>query len=524
MPVELVKTPLKVCRIVGEEISSIVVEEDINVPDINQDIYKILYPSARVVIKNSETSLDKIVIDGRVLMDVLYSADAEGRPLNSLNISADFTHSLEMAGVKPRMREWIDVVVQHVDCHIINSRKINIKVIMDIVCMVEEIYEIEVPVDVRGSQEVQVLKEEMKVKEIVGTKKDKYNLREEIEIEYEKPPVGEIIKTDLKVSIKDNQAMEGKVQADGNLVYNIIYKIDEDNTLRCLKGEIPFSELIEIPESDLGMDAITFAKIRDCFIETSEDIENEERNIIINASMDMEGKVFKENKYEVLSDLYSPKKKIDIEKNSYTMDEFLNRNTNSLVIKESLNIKHGEPEIEEICYFDSYPIIDEIKVMDDKVGMEGIIEVSALYKSSFSGEPMASINQQFPFKIIVDMLGANTEMYPNVKCWVDSTTYSSVKANVIDFRVVIVGRVDLYKKISKNIICGAEEKEGIILDYNTLPTATMYIVRANDTLWKIAKRYNTTVDALARINNIENVDEIQVGQKLLILKNMRFIG
>jgi hypothetical protein len=141
MPVELVKNPLKVCRIIGEEVSSTVVEEDVNVPDVSPDVYKILYPSARVFIKNSETTTDKIIIDGQVLMDVLYAADAEGRPLSSLNISADFTHTIDMAGVKPRMKEWIDVVIQHVDCHIINSRKISIKVIMDIDCMVEDIYE-----------------------------------------------------------------------------------------------------------------------------------------------------------------------------------------------------------------------------------------------------------------------------------------------------------------------------------------------------------------------------------------------
>ena len=41
-----------------------------------------------------------------------------------------------------------------------------------------------------------------------------------------------------------------------------------------------------------------------------------------------------------------------------------------------------------------------------------------------------------------------------------------------------------------------------------------YIVKKGDTLWDLAKKFNTTVSELARINNIKNPDYIVVGQKL----------
>ena len=43
-----------------------------------------------------------------------------------------------------------------------------------------------------------------------------------------------------------------------------------------------------------------------------------------------------------------------------------------------------------------------------------------------------------------------------------------------------------------------------------------YIVKKGDTLSGIAKRYNTTVNALVKANNIENPDLIFPGQKLII--------
>lgn len=51
------------------------------------------------------------------------------------------------------------------------------------------------------------------------------------------------------------------------------------------------------------------------------------------------------------------------------------------------------------------------------------------------------------------------------------------------------------------------------------PTAAAlkkYIVQAGDTLFKIASEYGLTVDALAKANQIENVDMIRVGQELII--------
>ena len=51
----------------------------------------------------------------------------------------------------------------------------------------------------------------------------------------------------------------------------------------------------------------------------------------------------------------------------------------------------------------------------------------------------------------------------------------------------------------------------------------IYTVVKGDTLSSIAKRYNTTVSELARLNNIENVNLIYIGQRLKIPKNTNYI-
>ena len=43
----------------------------------------------------------------------------------------------------------------------------------------------------------------------------------------------------------------------------------------------------------------------------------------------------------------------------------------------------------------------------------------------------------------------------------------------------------------------------------------IYLVKPGDTVWKIAKRYKTTVSNIMELNNLEN-DNIKVGDKLYI--------
>lgn len=49
----------------------------------------------------------------------------------------------------------------------------------------------------------------------------------------------------------------------------------------------------------------------------------------------------------------------------------------------------------------------------------------------------------------------------------------------------------------------------------TPPNNIVYTVVAGDTLWKIAQRFHTTVDAIKRINNLTS-DNLRIGQQLII--------
>ncbi|MEA4846674.1 MAG: DUF3794 domain-containing protein [Clostridiaceae bacterium] len=522
MPLELIKNPLKVSRIIGENIFSTVVEEDINVPDINPDLYKILAPSATVQLRDCEVLNDKVVVNGQILLSILYAADDEGKPLNSMDVAANFSQGIEIPGAMPKMRESVDTVIQHVDCYMINSRKLGVKVIMDMHCKVEDLFDLELAADVRGLPDIQVLRETVSFKQVVGYNKDRYEFNEELNLGADLPAIDKILRSDYKAMIKDEKSIDGKVEVNGALGVDILYKAEtEENQLQHKEFEIPFTQYIEIPAAEKDMECTTESALQECHLEVSEDANGERR--VINAYMvlGMGAKVFNDTEQEMVADAYSPTNVVEIGKNMFPVSEFVGKGRSNILVKETMGIKHGDPEIEEVCYVNVLPVVNEVKLLDDRVLLEGMMECTAVYESSYSAEPMCSVTEQIPFRHFMDIPGVRLSMPCTVKCSADSVNFNRINNEMIELRVVLGVYAEAMRSVEKKLVESIEAVEGVSIDYGRMPAVTVYMVQKGDTLWSIAKRYNTTVDALAKLNNIENPSRVTNGMQIMILKNIR---
>ena len=96
----------------------------------------------------------------------------------------------------------------------------------------------------------------------------------------------------------------------------------------------------------------------------------------------------------------------------------------------------------------------------------------------------------------------------------------------LDFQMLSEQEGELRAAVTMEAVVLRDETAEIVKDITPeeevapSPTAgaIIYMVQPQDTLWKIAKRYRTTVEDILSINEIENPDLIYPGQKLLIIK------
>jgi LysM repeat protein len=54
------------------------------------------------------------------------------------------------------------------------------------------------------------------------------------------------------------------------------------------------------------------------------------------------------------------------------------------------------------------------------------------------------------------------------------------------------------------------------------PSIVVYFIQPGDNLWKIAKRFNTTIEELVKANNIEDPENLAPGDKLIISRMLKY--
>ncbi len=59
-----------------------------------------------------------------------------------------------------------------------------------------------------------------------------------------------------------------------------------------------------------------------------------------------------------------------------------------------------------------------------------------------------------------------------------------------------------------------------LIDKKNRPSIIIYMIQKDDTLWDIAKRYNTTVDEIVLANNVLSPTTLMPGEKIIIEKKV----
>ena len=99
----------------------------------------------------------------------------------------------------------------------------------------------------------------------------------------------------------------------------------------------------------------------------------------------------------------------------------------------------------------------------------------------------------------------------------------------IDFQMLSEREGELRATVTMEANVERQEEAEVVTDIvmedatENLPAAgaVIYMVQKGDSLWKIAKKYRTTVADIIAVNEIENPELIYPGQKLLIIKMKR---
>jgi LysM repeat protein len=100
---------------------------------------------------------------------------------------------------------------------------------------------------------------------------------------------------------------------------------------------------------------------------------------------------------------------------------------------------------------------------------------------------------------------------------VDHVGFNLLSDREIELRFLISFNTTVVAENAVDIITDAklEDVDRSVID--NMPSMTIYVVSKGDSLWSIAKRYNTSIEDILEVNDIADPDVIYPGQKLVII-------
>lgn len=514
MAIDVIKESIECEQLLGENFSDNIIKSEYVIPDTHPDVAKILTVEVRPKINSKEVMKDKVYLEGDLEYNVIYLAKEE-ETMNVFNVgfSGNFSNYVEVNGADYNMDCECEAYVEHMDCNIINERKIGIEGVVKLKSEVYKKYNFEIIKDIEESEGIQMLKNPMEIDKIVNNVESDIICKGMLEIPRNQPEVESILNWDVTIKNRDINVYDDKVSIQGNAVINLIYKGKDTRDVFTIEETLEFNKDIELENVAPFMKSYSDFHIEGLELDINDNDIGEKRIIDLEALIKVNTKLMYKEDMNIIEDVYSPSIFMEMKKENYELNVTHGEEKEEIVVKDDIEIESNELKPKEIISCTGNTSITDKRIVEDKVIVDGVLNVSVLYKTTHVDNYIESISEEIPFSCTVDVPGSKIQMKSIVKCILEN-----IEGNIEAGNIAIKAIVNTYAKVNyvsdKEFLVDIECIEGELPQKKA--SITIYVVQNGDTLWKIAKRYYTTVENIININELEDPDIIKPGDKLII--------
>lgn len=505
MNIETEKDNICINKLVSQKSQDVFIEGDIIVPDIKPDIITPINTSGNVCIYKKEILDGRIKLDGSIETYVIYLTDENN--IRSLNYNLDFTELVEISEVKSNMDCDIKINLKSIECKVLNGRKVSVKCILDVDSKLYSNENIEFIKQINNIEDMQKLNKMTKINSLIGRGNTKAVAKDTLNIGTA-DSVLEILKVNFDIINVDSKISYNKVLTKAEGRVKILY-LTEDERISSVESNIPIMGFIDIQNVKEGNLCDIKCNLKNMIIK-SNDVSD--HTIYVEIESEFESHIYEEKTIEIVEDIYKPNYNIECNRkdvNTITDMQYIKRryNIDTKIMLEKL----GNNQIFD-C--DTNCTIQNVKIMNKKILYEGELILKIIYESNSSKIDYKI--EKIPFNYEVEDENIIQNKIVETEIIIENQNIIVMSDGNINAKIDLNFNIELYKREKIGIIDNitADEKKD-----NNEYSIIIYFVKEEDTLWKIAKRFDTTVGEIMEINELED-DKIMIGQKLFIPRHV----
>jgi hypothetical protein len=319
------------------------------------------------------------------------------------------------------------------------------------------------------------------------------------------------------VKMKESRVSDNKVIIGGVLSINPLACTYEGDLVELDRVDIDFTQFVEVPGVCEGMYEETSLSIADFNYTFKQNGESNTGILDIDCTVNSKVKVTDEVSREVLLDAYSPQKIIKFDHKLIELNKILYSDSESFVVRDSISNNNEDIQIKDIVSVCPSISVENAYVEDGRSIVQGIIKVDVLYVPVEGLRLVYKISEEIPFEHDVE---------------IDDLTDSAAVFNTVSIEKIEVDlnrdKIELSAKVKRFVEAIDKKSESFIIkgedhgdyDLSKAPSITVYISKEGDSLWNIAKKYNTTEEEIATLNEIKIDEPLKAGKCLILEKKV----
>ncbi len=505
-----------------ETSTQITIEEDINVPDAKGDCMSLLLKEAVLHVDETRVGRDQVTVRGKLQYQILYETGIGGR-LEQMEGSIPFEEVINVKDAAPGDLAAAKGVVEDFRVSMINTRKIAVQsVVMLYVCMHQLMEEEWTDEIVNCGNDVQKYFVPKEVMQLCQKKSDVFRIKEEIELPGGYPAIQNVLWKYVSLGNVETRPMDGKISLKGELNCFFIYVAQGvTQAVKMLTKKIPFHGLIECSGCQSDSVVSNMAVLNQYSAEVKSDSDGEDRYLYLEAALDLQIRVYCDEKVMLLKDIYSTTQEIIPEEKTVHAPMLHIAGEGKCKLRQTHRIKEGNSRALQILHTSGTIFPDREQWEDGKLMLMGSVLCQVLY---MTGE------EEMPYAVTECMLPYSMEMESGVQDGEIPDLYLEPRIEQLEASLVDSEEMEIKAILAFSVLALSSEKETCIGDaqcqpldtmkFASLPGMVVCFADKDTTLWEYGKRYYMPVEEMKRLNNITG-DILKTGESMLLVKGAK---
>ena len=483
------------------------VDLDLTLPDYCPDIEKILKCSLTTQIFSRSLTGGQLVIDGVSIVHILY-IDAIKKNIRCCEQTLPFSSAFNLNESSENYVIFTDTKTEYLNCRALSPRKIVLhgafSLYAKVICKnFEKIYE---PDD---DNQLEIKTEKITCNHLSTLCQEQFSVSEDISVE-NKPPVEAVLNKKVTANVNDVRLISGKIMINGDVNLKLLYLSDlEAGEPQQLDYMLPFSQVIDCEDVNENTNATVSVQVLSNDVRLKSEMLSEATVVSLDVKLIANVLGYNSQEYNMVTDAYSTKYETELEFSKPSLLFSTNKINETIMEKNSINL--GETKISKIIdlYNDNSTV--STVITEDGISVVGKANVCilALDEENYPVYLERMIDFEHLFSLTDD---CNTVINPKVL--IKSMSYRLSDTSDIDLRCELQFNMQLQNNNSCKCVSKVFAPDEKVVKPSVY-ALTLYYAQKDESLWNIAKRYNTKLCLLTQENNLDT-DTLEKSQMLLI--------